>query len=78
MKRARTSNASELRLDETTSKIPSPEFQVDHNSDDSPETIRGNYNTMRLDKVAETADRMNCSHQQTASMVTATLASAGK
>lgn len=77
----RISNASSIGSIE--SKLPSPDFEPDnrYNSDDDDtpvERVRKKYNKLKLDEVAEIADRMNFSLGGTAMMVTATLNDVGE
>lgn len=79
VKRKRISNASDVAIESASA----PECQDDNysnsdESDDSSKRVRRNYNTMRLDKVAEIADRVNCSSNKTAAIVTSAFESAGK
>lgn len=80
-KRKKTSNALGVVIESSTEYCDHDDnyrSSYSDNSDDSPVRVRRNYNTMRLDKVAETADRVNCSSNKTAAIVTAAFENAGK
>lgn len=77
----RFSNASSVELNESEYSSPDLEASDCANSDDGvtlAKTIGKKYNTLKLDRIAETSDRMSYSNGEAASMITATLTDVGE
>lgn len=76
-KRIRISAVSSVSVESNGSTHSSPKSHV-NSADDSDESPKRSYNTLKLGTVAEFADRFNISNVQTAAVATATLQAASK